>query len=127
MARTAARIYVPLDVSFFDDDKVIEAGEAAGWLFLNMMTKAKAVDEDGSLSTAQMQRLGVKGWERRAARLVAVGLVDEPTPGVFYIANWLKWNESKKVRADKREADRIRKAEAAEARRRAEEEGGDGR
>lgn len=125
MARTAARIYVPLDVSFFDDDKVIEAGEAAGWLFLNMMTKAKAVDEDGSLSTAQMQRLGVKSWERRAARLVAVGLVEEPEPGTFYIANWLKWNESKKARADKREADRLRKAEAAE-RARKEQEGGDG-
>lgn len=110
MARTAARIYVPLDVNFFDDDKVIEAGEAAGWLFLNMMAKAKQLDNDGTLTRPQVERLAVRGWQKRLEALVKVGAVEETTPGTYVIANWLKWNESKADRDERLRADRQRKA-----------------
>ena len=109
MARAATRIYVPLDVNFFDDDKVIEAGEAAAWLFLNMMGKAKQLDSDGLLTRPQMERLGVKGWQRRATRLTEVGLIEETIPGTYVITGWLNWNESKAQRAARLKADRDRK------------------
>lgn len=54
MARAASRIYVPLDVNFFDDDKVMQAGEAAGWLYLRMCTRAKLLDSDGVMTERQV-------------------------------------------------------------------------
>jgi hypothetical protein len=110
MARTVSRFHVPLDVNFFDDGKVVDAGEAAGWLYLAMMTKAKTLDTDGVLSRAQIDRLGVKGWPKRLARLVEVGLVDQAQDH-YGLVGWLNWNESAAAREARREADRKRKAE----------------
>lgn len=110
MARAASRIYVPLDVNFFDDDKILAAGEAAGWLYLNMCAKAKLVDSNGVLTRQQVERLGVKGWQRRLAALVQVGAVEETISGVYAIVGWLKWNESKEQRAIRLKNERDRKA-----------------
>ena len=109
MARTATRIYVPLDVTFFDDVKVVDAGEAAAWLYLNMMVKAKQLDSDGLMSEAQIERLRIRGWRRRLDALVAVGLVAQTLPGVYVIVGWLNWNESRDARAARLKADRDRK------------------
>ena len=109
MARAASRIYVPLDANFFDDDKIIEAGEAAGWLFLNMMAKAKQLDSDGLLTRPQIERLAVRGWQKRLDALVKVHAVEETMPGVYVITKWLDWNESKAARSARLEADRDRK------------------
>lgn len=109
MARKAARIYVPLDSNFFDDDKVIAAGEQATYLFINMLTKAKQLDVDGVLSRAQIERLAVKGWQRRLTTLVDVGLVEETVPGAYALCSWLKWNESREQREERLKADRDRK------------------
>lgn len=109
MARTATRIYVPLDVTFFDDGKVVAAGEGAAWLYLNMMGKAKQLDSDGLMTEAQIERLRIRGWRRRLDALVAVGLVEQTLPGTYVIAGWLNWNESKAARAARLKADRDRK------------------
>lgn len=99
MARNSAtRIYVPLDAAFFDDDKVVEAGEAAGWLYLNMVCRVKQLDSDGVLTRPQISRLSVTGWQKRLARLVEVGLVRESDEG-FAISAWLKWHEPSAVRS----------------------------
>lgn len=116
MARKAKRIYVPLDASFFDDDKVIEAGEAAAVLYLAMLCRIKTLDTDGSLSKAQMQRIGVQGAARRLARLVAVGLVEQHGDQL-HVPAWAKWNETRSERGERLEAERKRKADAAAARR----------
>lgn len=109
MARAASRIYVPLDANFFDDDKVVAAGEAAAFLFLNILTKAKQLDKDGLLTTPQIERLAVKGWQRRLARLVEVGLVEQTLPDTYVVSGWLNWNESAAARAARLKADRERK------------------
>jgi len=109
MARRANRIYVPLDANFFDDDKIVTAGEPAGWLFLNMCAKAKQLDTDGVLSRAQVERLAVKGWQKRLDQLIAVEAVVEHD-GQIGICGWLNWNDSVEDRAQKRKADRDRKA-----------------
>lgn len=109
MARAASRIYVPLDVNFFDDDRIIAAGEAAGWLYLAMCAKAKQLDNDGVITRPQVERLHIKGWQKRLLRLVEVGAVEEAGEGVYGIAGWLNWNESKQSRAERLQADRDRK------------------
>lgn len=111
MGRTA-RLYLPLDVSFFDDDKVLEAGERAGWLYLAFACKAKATDSDGVLTKPQIAKLGVPGWQGRLADLLRTGLVVEhpETPGSYVVAAWLNWNDSREVREAKRAEDRRRKA-----------------
>ena len=119
MARTATRLYVPLDVGFFDDARVVDAGEKAAWLYLNMLSKAKGLDSDGVLTRQQIGRLGVSGWQARLRTLVAVGLVVERPDG-YSIGSWLKWNESAQARADRLADDRRRKAEKLEAIRAAE-------
>lgn len=99
MARnSASRIYVPLDAAFFDDDKVIEAGESATMLYLNMLCRIKQLDSDGILTRSQVGRLSVTGWQKRLSRLVAVGLVNECDEG-YAVAAWLKWHEPSAVRS----------------------------
>jgi hypothetical protein len=110
MARTATRIYVPLDVNFFDDGKIIAAGEPAGWLYLNMCAKAKQLDSNGVLERGHLERLGVKNWPRRLTRLIEVGAVEEGPPGIYGITGWLNWNESREARQARLKDERARKA-----------------
>jgi hypothetical protein len=110
MAR-ASRLYVPLDVGFFDDEKVIQAGEKAGWLYLHMLTKAKLLDTDGALSKGQISKLGIPGWPGRLRDLIATGLVVElpMQRDTYVIAAWYRWNESKEARDLRLAEDRERK------------------
>jgi len=110
MARTATRIYVPLDVNFFDDPKIIAAGEAAGWLYLAMSTKAKQLDSDGVLEAGQIARFGITNWRKRITRLIEVGAVEEGPPGIYGITGWLNWNESREARQARLRMERDRKA-----------------
>lgn len=109
MARAATKLYVPLDVNFFDDAKVLAAGEAAAYLYLTMCARAKLADSDGLLTREQVKRLSVVGWTKRLARLVECGLVEETLPGTYVIAGWLNWNESKADRDARLARDRERK------------------
>jgi hypothetical protein len=111
MARTA-RLYVKLDVSFFDDDKILAAGEKAAWLYLHLLCKAKQLDTDGRLTTLQIGRLGVDAWRPRLARLIEVGLVEAEGDAIA-IGKWLTWNESAADRRQRLEDERQRKADAA--------------
>lgn len=112
MARVASRLYVPLDANFFDDDKIMQAGEAGGWLYLKMCTRAKLLDTDGILTERQVAALGVPAWKRRMEALMTT----EPEPLVvrqddrYGIVGWLKWNESAADREARLAADRARKA-----------------
>lgn len=116
MARTASRIYVPLDVMFFDDDKVLKAGEKASWLYLAILAKAKALDTGGVLSREQIGRLGIPGWQNRLATLVKVDLVKD-CAGMFAVPSWDQWNEAPAERAERLRRDRERKAAMKDGRR----------
>lgn len=124
MGRTRSGLYVPLAAGFFNDAKVLEAGEAAGWLYLNMLAAAKLNDNDGVFTGRQISRLGVAGWEKRLSALIEVGLVAELErhPDIKQIAldvqhygivGWLNWNDSRADREAKLAADRARKAAIA--------------
>ena len=109
MARQSTRIFLPLDVSFMDDDKIIDAGEEAGWLYLAMALKCKALGVDGVLKRAQIARLHVDGWQLRLERLVEVHAVKERAGEAYLLPAYLKWNESVKQKKERLERDRARK------------------
>lgn len=109
MARKARGVYLPLDVEFFDNDKVLEVGEKAGWLYLAMCCRTKRLLSDGVLSLHQIDRLHIAGWRKRLDALVAVQLVIPTDDGRFLIIGWLERNLSAEQVENSRERDRVRK------------------
>jgi hypothetical protein len=111
MGRVAARLYVPLDVGFFDDEKVVAAGEKAAFLYLAMCAKAKLLDTDGILTRGQIAKTALPGWQARLkALLEQQAVIEVPMQrDAYLIAAWHKWNESKETRGDRLAEDRARK------------------
>lgn len=108
MSRKSTRIYLPLDVSFMDDDKIIRAGEQAGWLYLAMALRCKALGVDGVLSDVQVARLHVDGWKQRLERLIEEKAVIPRKTG-YALPAYLKWNESMNEKTERLKRDRDRK------------------
>lgn len=96
MGRRAGGLYLPLDVNFNDDPKVMNAGERASWLYLHMALKSKQLLSDGVLSAGQIARLGVSAWRGRLEKLIEVGLVIpwDPDMDSYAIVAWFKHNDS---------------------------------
>jgi hypothetical protein len=102
-------IYVPLDVDFFENDKILEAGEKAGWLYLAMLCRVKRLKQDGALTTLQIERLQITGWRNRLSMLVSEGLVLLLDDGRYLVIGWLERNPSQAELADYRRKDSDRK------------------
>lgn len=108
MGRKSSRIYLPLDVSFMDDEKIVRAGEQAGWLYLAMALKCKALGVDGVLSDVQVARLQIDDWQHRMEPLITQKAVI-PRKSGYFLPAYLKWNESVKEKSERLERDRKRK------------------
>lgn len=95
MPKRAPRLFVPLDVEFFDDDRVVAAGERAGWLLLAIYAHIKKAAKDGTISRSQVSRLHVAGWQKRVDSLLEQGLLEAQNgSGNYHVPGWLKWNEA---------------------------------
>lgn len=101
MSRTSPRTYVPLDCRFFDDDRVLQAGEAAAFLFLNILCAVKLDGSDGIISLWKIRRLNVHKYRQRVDKLIAVGLLQPLKSGgsddqgddlCFLVPSWSRWN-----------------------------------
>lgn len=106
------KLYVPLTVTFFEDDRVIDAGDGPTLLYIAMCLRCKALGTDGRLQETQIARLHRSRWRAELKRLAEVGLVifDESTHE-WFVSAWFAHNEAI-VRIDaRREADRKRKAD----------------
>lgn len=103
------KLYVPLTVTFLDDDRIIEVGDGPTLLYVAMLLKCKAMGSDGRIHESQVARLHRPRWKTELRRLADVGLVffdgDE-----WFIAGWLKHNESMAAVDARLAADRQRKA-----------------
>lgn len=93
----AKRPFLPLDVSFMDDDKIVQVGVSGGWLFIAMLLACKRYGTDGTLTRPQMTRLGVDKWARTVESLIEVGLVmdiseDPNSRKTFWLPSWSHWN-----------------------------------
>jgi hypothetical protein len=112
MPRRPRNVYLPLDVEFFDNDRVISAGEKAGWLYLAMCCRSKRLLSDGLLTHQQIERLQIPGWKRRLQQLVDAGLVVGTDDGRLLILGWLERNLSADQVEQARARDRVRKDSA---------------
>lgn len=106
------RLFLPLDVTFFDDDRIIAVGDGAALLYLAMCLRVKSLGTDGRLSEGQISRLGRARWKTELKRLAAVEAVlwDAETL-TWYVAAWFGHNEAVSEIEKRRAADRKRKAD----------------
>lgn len=93
MAKTR-RTWIPLDVNFTREDKVLEAGWPAARLYLAALGHLYGTGAaDGRLTRKVVSTLGVSGWENLAGRLIKAGLWADPDPDTFQVVAWDEWNE----------------------------------
>lgn len=92
----ALNLFVPLDVDYQDDPKIVNAGALAECLFVRSMALCKKLLNDGQIHRSQLTRLalGIPGpAKRHAQRLVDAGLWVETDYG-WQLKAWLKRNQS---------------------------------
>lgn len=110
-------LYVPLDVNFSDDDKVMECSAEAHLLYIRSLLLSKRTQSDGFVHHRQLRRL-TEGFRYLAdcdvgpvlvAELVDVGLWDELEDG-WLIAAFTAHNQTSEQLAEKKakEAERRR-------------------
>lgn len=106
-------LYVPLDVEFDSDDKLILAGPMAELLFVRGLAFAKRTMSNGDITTAQLVVVGrgIPSAKKHAERLVEVGAW-RATPNGFHITAWLKRNKSVDAITSEREAKKAASAKA---------------
>lgn len=107
-------LFVPLDVDYQNDPKVIAAGPLAECLFVRALALCKRTMSDGRVHRAQLPglALGLPGARAKHARaLVEVGLWAETDDG-WLVSAWSTWNPSA---ASIRENQQARTAAGAKA------------
>ena len=90
------RIYLTLDVNYFDDPDIAELSDAAQLLDLRAMTLSKRLQSDGVLTPRQFQRLAPDSPPTRGAtigELVDRGIWIDKGDGLER-RGWLAWNDS---------------------------------
>lgn len=117
--RRVQRLHVQLDVDYYDNPKIIDAGEKAELLYLRSLAFCKKNwKADGFISDGQVTRSlagGLTGVQARVKRLVEVGLWDRVETDLFgngrgyQVVAWLDRNPSAAEIAAKRRADSDRK------------------
>ena len=92
----SSNLYVKLDASYHDDQKILEAGEKAELLYVRGLCLAKRILSDGFVADVHLPLFGLTSAQGRARKLVEVGLWqrDDAARG-YWITSWLKHNTSK--------------------------------
>ena len=99
-------MYVPLDVNFPDDDKIIAAGLDGAGLYAQALCVAKRMEKDGRLTRVHLHRLG--GTDALIDHLVQLDLLHDDGEDVWITA-WLDHNESSEELNQRRAKDAQRK------------------
>jgi len=109
------RLFVPVEVTFFDDDRIIAAGDGGSLLYLAMMLRTKALGTDGRLTEGQLARLGRPKWKAELKRLLEVEAVLYDTEmDSYFVAAWFSHNDPISLIEARRAADRERKRKGDE-------------
>jgi hypothetical protein len=98
-------LFVPLDVNYPDNPRIIASGEKAEVLYVRGLCLAKRTMKDGFIDARQLSRVGLTGVEKRAETLCDHGLWKK-VKGGFKIVGWSGRNPSAKEIATKVEAKR---------------------
>jgi hypothetical protein len=102
-------LWLPLDTNFYDDPRIIRAGEKAATLYLAMCLACKRHGYDGRIERIQIERLHVPGWKARLDVLFREELVSDFDDGFVTIVSWLKHNDPHQKVQERRAADAARK------------------
>lgn len=86
-------LFVPLDVNYAEDDKIIDAGPMAELLYVRALAFAKRARSDGYIAASQLSTVAARipRYRVHAERAVEVGLWERNGTGL-YIRAWLKRN-----------------------------------
>jgi hypothetical protein len=106
-------MYVPLDVNFPDDPKIMDAPLEVVGVYCMALCVAKRLPTDGVLTESHLRRLGAD--DGIIAALLASDLVRADVsgrPGHVQITSWLTHNESQAEIESKRQTDAQRKRAA---------------
>ena len=116
MARIA-RLFVPLDVEFATDPKILQAGPAAAYLYVCSLAYAKRAGTEGHIHANQLQvvAIGQKGAANLAATLTAAGLWERTETG-WLITAWHRHNLSGDQLVERKQTQRTRAIAANHAR-----------
>jgi hypothetical protein len=89
-----AGLFVPLDVNYFEDDKIIDVGPMGELLYVRALAFVKRTGTDGHINANQLQAIAprITNPRRLADRLVTVGLWQTNGTG-WLITAWLKRNQ----------------------------------
>jgi len=88
-------LYVPLDVNYADDDKIIAAGPLGELLYVRALAFVKRADADGHIRANQLPAIALRipRWRQHADRLVELGLWEVDGDG-WFISAWFKRNQA---------------------------------
>jgi len=89
----APRPWAKLDLGFYDDPRLVAAGERAELLFLRSMAWSRRNLTDGWLPEGMADRL-MPGGAEEAERLVASGAMERDQRGGFLLVAFLRWQDS---------------------------------
>jgi hypothetical protein len=89
----APRLWVKLDAGFYDDPRLMGAGERGELLFLRSLAWSRRNLTDGWLPPGVVERL-MPGGEEEAARLVGTGALKTDKRGGFEVVAFLRWQDS---------------------------------
>lgn len=106
MAR--GEIYAQVSCDYYDNAKMIAAGEAAELLYVRALCLANRLLLDGKISDEHLVALRFRDGRKRADALVRAGLW-ERTDGGWTIIGWAERNRSRLEIMDIRERERARK------------------
>lgn len=109
MPRRKGGLFLPLDVSFWEDPKIVRAGEKSAVLYLRMATAAKRWATDGELDETQMALLHAPDWRKRIEPLLREELVWRVAENVYWLAAWRNHNDPVAVVQARRAEDAKRK------------------
>lgn len=98
-------LYVPLDVEYDSDDKLILAGPMAELLYIRGLVFAKRTMSNGDITRSQLIVIGrgIPSAKKHAEKLAEVGAWRATATG-WHIAAWLKRNKSVEAIGTERDA-----------------------
>jgi hypothetical protein len=96
-----ARFYVPLDVNYAEDDKVIEVGPMAELLYVRSLAFAKRAKKNGRIENNQLSSFAMRLPRVRGLsdQLFDAGLWERNGTGL-YVSAWLKHNAAVEEQAE---------------------------